>query len=66
MIIQINGEKKEITAGLSVAQMLQELGVRPGRVVVERNREILSRGAHGGTFLREGDTIEIVQFVGGG
>ncbi len=66
MIIQINGEKKEITAGLSVAQMLQELGVRPGRVVVELNREILSRDAHEGTFLREGDTIEIVQFVGGG
>ena len=66
MIIHINGEKREIAGGLSVAQLLGQLGIRPGRVVVELNRDVLSREAHDKTFLQEGDIIEIVNFVGGG
>ena len=66
MTIQINGEKKEIRERLSVAQLLEELGIRPARVVVELNRDILQREAHGTTFLKEGDAVEIVHFVGGG
>jgi thiamine biosynthesis protein ThiS len=62
----INGEKREIAAELSVAQLLQELGIRPGRVVVELNRDVVSRESHDTTFLKEGDNIEIVHFVGGG
>ncbi|MCH7915850.1 MAG: sulfur carrier protein ThiS [Deltaproteobacteria bacterium] len=46
--------------------MLGELGIRPGRVVVELNRDVLSRETHGSTTLKEGDQIEIVHFVGGG
>jgi len=49
-----------------VAQLLQELGIRPGRVVVELNRDVVSRESHDTTFLKEGDSIEIVHFVGGG
>jgi sulfur carrier protein len=64
--IQINGEEKEITDGLSIARLLEELQIRPGRVVVELNRGIVSREAHGSTTLKEGDAIEIVHFVGGG
>jgi sulfur carrier protein len=66
MTVQINGEKKEIEAGLSVARLLEELGIRPGRVVVELNRDILPRDAHAATVLKEGDAVEIVHFVGGG
>jgi thiamine biosynthesis protein ThiS len=66
VIVQINGEQREITAGLSVAQLLGELEIRPGRVVVELNHDVLSREAHDKTFLKEGDKIEIVHFVGGG
>jgi sulfur carrier protein len=66
MLIQINGEKREISEGTSVAKLLDELAIRPGRVVVELNRDVLAREAHGTTFLREGDAIEIVHFVGGG
>ena len=64
--IKINGEEKEFAAGLSVAALLGHLQIRPGRVVVELNREIVSRDAFGGTMLAEGDTLEIVHFVGGG
>jgi sulfur carrier protein len=66
MTVQINGEKKELRTGLSVAELLQELEIRPGRVVVELNRDVLARELHGATVLKEGDTVEIVHFVGGG
>jgi sulfur carrier protein len=66
MKVKINGEQKEITEGVSVAALLDELQIRPGRVVVELNRDIVSREAHGSTALKEGDVIEIVHFVGGG
>jgi thiamine biosynthesis protein ThiS len=66
MTVQINGEKKEFKEGLSVASLLEELGIRPGRVVVELNRDVVARDAHGATVLQEGDAVEIVHFVGGG
>jgi sulfur carrier protein len=66
MTIRINGEEKEVTQGLSVAALLDELQIRPGRVVVELNRNIISREAHGSTTLQDGDVLEIVHFVGGG
>jgi thiamine biosynthesis protein ThiS len=64
--IQINGEQKEVADGLSVAQLLEELKIRPARVVVELNRDILSRDAYGSCTLKQGDALEIVHFVGGG
>lgn len=66
MKIHINGEEKDIANGLTVAELLEEMQIRPGRVVVERNREIVAREAHVLTLLKEGDTLEIVHFVGGG
>jgi sulfur carrier protein len=66
MKIRINGEEKEIAQGLSVAGLLDELQIRPARVVVELNRTILPREAHGSTSLNDGDMLEIVHFVGGG
>jgi thiamine biosynthesis protein ThiS len=66
MRVQINGEKKDVPEGLSVAGLLEQLNVRAGRVVVELNRDIVARDAHGATFLKEGDAVEIVHFVGGG
>lgn len=64
--IRLNGEEKEIADGVSVAQLLDELKIRAGRVVVELNRDIVSREAHASTLLKAGDALEIVHFVGGG
>ena len=64
--VQINGENKEIADGLSIAGLLEQLQIRPGRVVVERNREIVSRDTYDVIFLAESDALEIVHFVGGG
>jgi len=66
MRIQINGDEKEIADGLSVARLLEEMQIRPGRVVVELNRDILAREAYVSTLLKEGDMLEVVHFVGGG
>ena len=66
MKIHVNGEEKEIAHGLSVAGLLNELQIRPGRVVVELNRTIIAREAHESTSLKYGDMLEIVHFVGGG
>jgi len=64
--ILINGEEKEIATGLNIAGLLDQLQIRPGRVVIELNRTIISREAHELTSLKEGDMLEIVHFVGGG
>lgn len=64
--IRINGEEREIAEGLTVAQLLENFQIGAGRVVVELNRDIISREAHVATALKDGDSLEIVQFVGGG
>jgi sulfur carrier protein len=66
MKVRVNGENREIGNGISVAQLLEQLQLRPGRVVIELNRDIVSREKHSSTLLKEGDVLEIVHFVGGG
>ncbi|HEX7232473.1 MAG TPA: sulfur carrier protein ThiS [Candidatus Binatia bacterium] len=66
MKLKINGEEREIADGLTLTALLEDLKIRPARVVIERNREIVARDAYEVTRLAEGDTLEIVHFVGGG
>ena len=64
--VHLNGEDRDVPAGLSVRGLLESLELEPRLVVVERNREILSRGRYDDVQVREGDTLELVHFVGGG
>jgi len=64
--VRMNGKDREVAAEHSVRSLLEELDLHPGMVVVELNREILSRESYGDTPVREGDTLELVHFVGGG
>lgn len=64
--IVLNGEPRAIAEGSTVAALVAELGLSPQQVAVERNRDIVPRGAHAQVVLREGDQLEIVTFVGGG
>ena len=66
MKIHINGEERQIAEGLTVARLLEDMQIQSGRVVVELNRDIVAREACGSILLKEGDTLEIVHFVGGG
>jgi thiamine biosynthesis protein ThiS len=66
MKLQINGEAREFAAPLTLAGLLEQLGMKADRVAVELNRNIVPRGQWEETTLAEGDRLEIVQFVGGG
>jgi thiamine biosynthesis protein ThiS len=49
-----------------VAGLLEELEIPPVRVAVEHNRQVVKRDDFAATRLEDGDTLEIVHFVGGG
>lgn len=66
MKLQINGQEREVGEGLTLAGLLEQLGMKADRVAVELNREIVSRQLWPETRLHSGDRLEIVQFVGGG
>ncbi len=66
MKLQINGEERAFAAELTLAALVERLGMKPERVAVELNREIVPRGRWADTVLRDGDRLEIVHFVGGG
>lgn len=66
MKIMLNGEDRGIPAGLTVSQLLAHLDLNERLVVVERNKEIIRREAYGEVPVNDGDTIELVHFVGGG
>jgi thiamine biosynthesis protein ThiS len=64
--ITVNGEQRTSNPGSTVTELLQQMGLDPGRVAIERNLEILSRPHWQKTVIQAGDRYEIVQFVGGG
>lgn len=64
--IRLNGEERSVPAGLDVADLLERVGVDRREVVVERNRKILRRDELEDIDVEEGDTLELVHFVGGG
>jgi thiamine biosynthesis protein ThiS len=64
--IQINGEPREVPAGLDIERLLRHLGLQPRLVVVEHNGEILRREGYASVEVDAGDTLELVHFVGGG
>lgn len=66
MKIIINGEEKEISSGLTMLDYLHGLGINIQTVACEVNGAIIKRDHFSDTVLKEHDTIEIVNFVGGG
>ncbi|MGO9520026.1 MAG: sulfur carrier protein ThiS [Candidatus Korobacteraceae bacterium] len=66
MQLFINGNQKTFDDSLSLAQLIDQLGMKGDRVAVELNREIVARAQWPETRLNEGDRLEVVHFVGGG
>ena len=66
LAIRVNGEHRRVPGGLSIAAMLNELGIDPARVAVERNLAIVPRSTLGEVPVEDGDDYEIVHFMGGG
>ena len=66
MKLIVNGEDREFSSISTVSALLVQLGMKPDRVAIELNRDLLSRDRWDKTKLSEGDKLEIVHFVGGG
>lgn len=64
--LTLNGEPHRIANGSSVADLVRDIGLNPKKVAVERNLEIVPRSTLAAVMLADGDTLEIVHFVGGG
>jgi thiamine biosynthesis protein ThiS len=66
LTIILNGERYELDEPISVAGLLAKLEIDPRRVAIEHNLEIIKRHTFPEVVIGEGDTLEIVNFVGGG
>ncbi len=66
MQVRLNGELREIPDGLTVAGLLEHLGVKAQRVAVELNETVITKSLYGTQRIGQGDSVEIVAFVGGG
>lgn len=64
--ITINGERRDVPAGVNVSALLAHLGITAGRVAIERNLDLLPRAQWDATAVAPGDRYEIVHLVGGG
>ena len=66
MKLIINGAEREFTNVSTLGSLVDQLGMKPDRVAIERNRDIVPRDRWSETTLADGDRLEIVHFVGGG
>jgi len=66
MQVRLNGELREIPDGLTVAGLLAHLGVKAQRVAVELNEAVVTKNVYETQRIGQGDSVEIVAFVGGG
>ncbi len=66
MKIILNGEAFEAPEGISVADLIEQLGLADKRLALERNREIVPRSQYAEVALQPADEIEIVHAIGGG
>jgi sulfur carrier protein len=66
MKLKINGTETEIQNSLTVSGLLETLHIDAARVAVEVNMQIIKKCDFQGHVLKDGDSVEIVNFVGGG
>jgi len=66
MEIILNGERREISEGMSVLELIQQLRLPADRLAVEFNLQIIKREQWAHCALKQDDRLELVQFVGGG
>ena len=64
--ITLNGDPFDLSGPLTVSELLATLEIDARRVAVEHNLVVIKRAAFDDAIVREGDQVEIVNFVGGG
>ena len=66
MLIQLNGEPREVKENISLPELVASLSLKPEQVAIEVNQRVVRRAQWESILLQEADKIEIVHFVGGG
>ena len=66
LLIQLNGEPREVKESISLPELIASLSLKPEQVAVEVNQKVVRRAQWESTTLEEADKVEIVHFVGGG
>ena len=64
--VMVNDETRALPDGATVADLVATLGLGARRIAVEVNRAVVPRAEYPSTRLRDGDTVEVIHFVGGG
>lgn len=65
-MIIVNGKETTLAEGLTVTQMLEQLGYKKGQVAVEVSLKIIPKDTYDTVTLKDGDKVEVVSFMGGG
>ncbi|MEC4677337.1 MAG: sulfur carrier protein ThiS [Nitrospirota bacterium] len=66
MQVEVNGLKQEMPPNSNVLQLLQQFEIAAEGIAVEINLTVIDRQAYDATVLQDGDTVEIIRFIGGG
>ena len=66
MTIVVNGQERALDAPVTIAALLDELGMAGRRVAVEVNQEIVPRSRHADFRIQDRDRVEVVVAIGGG
>ena len=66
MLIEVNGEPRDVPQSLTLTELVEHLDLAPERLAIELNRKVVRRADWQARVLNEGDRVEIVHFVGGG
>lgn len=66
MTITLNGDSHQVPGPLSVSELLSRLDIDARRVAVELNLTVVKKAAYDSSLIKDGDEVEIVNFVGGG
>jgi len=66
MQIRINGRPENLDQGTTILELLKKRGIEPGRIAVAINSTVVPRGRLDEKVLAEGDSVEIIEAVGGG
>jgi thiamine biosynthesis protein ThiS len=66
MNITINGEKKNFSQPVSILSILNNLNIDKKKIAIELNLEIVPKSSYENTIIKNGDSLEIIEFIGGG
>ncbi|MBX3417626.1 MAG: sulfur carrier protein ThiS [Pirellulaceae bacterium] len=66
LTVTINDIPQEIIEGCTLSQLIEQHGLNPRQIAVERNMEIVPPDDFSTTVLGPGDALEIVTLMGGG